>query len=77
MPNDPEYVFQEGESLQPDLAPVVDAVWRTIRDWFPDADLHECDELAFAICRSTLHLRHVEGELWAVTIDSGARPQRR
>jgi hypothetical protein len=37
--------------------------------WFPDAPEATCAEVAFAVVRDGLHLKHVAGELWAATLD--------
>jgi hypothetical protein len=58
------------EALQPDISAVVDAIYWTVREWFPRSKKADCEELAFAIAHDTLHVRHVEAELWAVTLDS-------
>jgi hypothetical protein len=57
------------EYLQPDLSEPVNVVYDLITDWFPNAAEHEVGELAFAIVRDGLHLKHVAGELWAATLD--------
>ena len=65
--------FNEGvamlEPLQPDISPVVEQIYSMIRDWFPRCKSEACGELAFAIAHDVLHVRHVEAELWAVTLD--------
>ena len=56
------------DQLLPDISPVVDAIYWTIREWFPRAKKDACEQLAFAIAHSTLNVRHVAGELWAASI---------
>jgi hypothetical protein len=57
------------EYLQPDISPVVDAIYEAIREWFPRQKAEARGQLAFAIAHDVLHVRHVEAELWAVTLD--------
>jgi hypothetical protein len=60
------------EYLQPNLSAPVNVVCSLIRDWFPNAPDHLIGELAFAIVRDGLHLKHVAGELWAASLDAGS-----
>ncbi len=57
-----------GEHPLADISPVVEEIYWTIREWFPRTRAEDCEELAFAIAHDTLHVRHVAGELWAVTV---------
>jgi hypothetical protein len=56
------------EYLQPDISPVVDAIYE-IREWFPRQKAAARGQLAFAIAHDVLHVRHVEAELWVVSLD--------
>jgi hypothetical protein len=51
-----------------DLTPVTEQIYWTLREWFPSVRKEKLEELSFAIAHDTLHLDHVEGELWAATI---------
>jgi hypothetical protein len=53
----------------PDLSPVTTPIYSMIREWFPRAKAEDCEELAFAIAYDALHVVHVEGPLWSVTLD--------
>jgi hypothetical protein len=63
-----------------DLQPALDAVYKTIREWFPHAKKEDCDELAFAIVHDTLHMGRLYpddpywGRLWTAAIDQPPTP---
>jgi hypothetical protein len=57
------------EYLQPDISPVVNAIYEAIKDWFPRQKAEARGQLAFAIAHDVLHVRHVEAELWVVSLD--------
>jgi hypothetical protein len=58
------------ESLQPDLSVPVNIVCDLITDWFPGAPDHVVGELAFAIVRDGLHLRHLVENTWTASLDA-------
>lgn len=53
-----------------DEEPAIDAVYRSIRQWFPRSKVEDCEELAFAIVHDVLHLKPVDGELWVASLDA-------
>ena len=53
----------------PDLSPVLDAVYETIREWFPRVSEDKLDEVCFAIVHDALHVAHVEDRLWSILLD--------
>lgn len=57
------------EYLQPDISPVVNAIYEAIAEWFPRQRADARGQLAFAIAHDVLHVRHVEAELWVVSLD--------
>ena len=57
------------EALQPDISPVVNAIYEAIADWFPRQKAEARGQLAFCIAHDVLHVRHVEAELWVISLD--------
>lgn len=51
------------------MAPVLDAVYETIRKWFPRVSADKLDELCFAIVHDALHVAHVENGIWNIRLD--------
>ena len=52
-----------GEYTQPDLTPVLDAVFTALWEWFPRVSANKLDEVCFAVVHDTLHVAHVEDRL--------------